>query len=196
MCYNQKSIKMNQVTKKRFIQGAVASAIFALSLPAMALKSDTQQPMTINSVKQSLDLEKNVTTFTDDVIIKQGSIDIRANKVVVTRPSSDSDKIIVEAFGSPVTFYQLQDDGKPIKGHASKARYEVDKQLVTLTGNAYLEQLDSNIQGDKITYLVPTQQMEAFSDKGKRVTTVLLPAQLQEKGPAAKNSSATTSKSK
>ncbi|SUC32850.1 Lipopolysaccharide export system protein lptA precursor [Providencia rettgeri] len=83
----------------------------------------------------------------------------------------------------------------PIKGHASKARYEVDKQLVTLTGNAYLEQLDSNIQGDKITYLVPTQQMEAFSDKGKRVTTVILPAQLQEKGPAAnKNSSASKSK--
>ncbi|TOL43946.1 lipopolysaccharide ABC transporter substrate-binding protein LptA, partial [Vibrio parahaemolyticus] len=67
---------MNQVTKKRFIQGAVASAMLALSLPAVALKSDTQQPMTINSVKQSLDLEKNVTTFTDDVIIKQGSIDI------------------------------------------------------------------------------------------------------------------------
>lgn len=49
---------MNQVTKKSFIQGAVASAILALSLPAMALKTDTQQPMTINSVKQSLDLEK------------------------------------------------------------------------------------------------------------------------------------------
>ena len=133
--------------------------------------------------------------FIHDVVIKQGSIDIRANKVVVTRPSSDSDKIVIEAFGTPVTFYQLQDDGKPIKGHASKARYEVDKQLVTLTGNAYLEQLDSNIQGDKITYLVPTQQMEAFSDKGKRVTTVILPAQLQEKGPAAnKNSSASKSK--
>ncbi len=83
--------------------------------------------------------------------------------MVVTRPSSDSD-IVIEAFGTPGYLYQLQDDGKPIKGHASKARYEVDKQLVTLTGNAYLEQLDSNIQGDKITYLVPTQQMEAFSD--------------------------------
>ena len=178
---------MNQVNKKRFIQGAVASTIFALSVPASALKTDTQQPMTINSVKQSLDLEKNVTTFTDDVVIKQGSIDIRANKVVVTRPSSNSDKITIEAFGNPVTFYQLQDDGKPIKGRASKARYEVDKELLTLTGNAYLEQLDSNIKGDKITYIVPTQQMEAFSDKGKRVTTVLLPSQLQEKGPAANN---------
>lgn len=112
---------------------------------------------------------------------------VHIRKVVVTRPSSNSDKITIEAFGNPVTFYQLQDDGKPIKGRASKARYEVDKELLTLTGNAYLEQLDSNIKGDKITYIVPTQQMEAFSDKGKRVTTVLLPSQLQEKGPAANN---------
>ena len=156
---------MNQVNKKRFIQGAVASAILALSVPAFALKTDTQQPMTINSVKQSLDLEKNVTTFTDDVVVKQGSIDIRANKVVVTRPSSNSDKITIEAFGTPVTFYQLQDDGKPIKGHALKARYEVDKELLTLTGDAYLEQLDSNIKGDKITYVVPTQQWKRLVTK-------------------------------
>lgn len=180
--------------KANILNTLIATAILAVSVPALALKEDTQQPVTVTSLKQALDLEKNITTFTDDVVIKQGSIDIRANKVVVTRPSSDSDKIVIEAFGTPVTFFQLQDDGKPIKGHASKARYEVDQQLVTLTGDAYLEQLDSNIKGDKITYVVPTQKMEAFSDKGKRVTTVLLPAQLQEKGPAAQGSS--TSKSK
>nr|WP_238149302.1 hypothetical protein [Arsenophonus endosymbiont of Aleurodicus floccissimus] len=61
------------------------------------------------------------------------------------------------------------------------------KNMVILTGNTYLEQLDSNIKGDKITYLVPTQQMEAFSDKGKRVTTILLPSQLQEKGSEVKS---------
>ncbi|MNT67542.1 Lipopolysaccharide export system protein LptA precursor [compost metagenome] len=60
-------------------------------------------------------------------------------------------------------------------------RYDVASQLVTLTGNAYLEQLDSNVKGDRITYLVQQQQMQAFSDKGKRVTTVLVPSQLQDK---------------
>lgn len=53
-----KSKRMNQVGKKCLIKGAIACAIFALSVPAMALKTDTQQPITINSVKQSLDLEK------------------------------------------------------------------------------------------------------------------------------------------
>lgn len=46
------------------------------------------------------------------------------------------------------------------------------------------EQLDSNITGDKITYLVKEQKMQAFSDKGKRVTTVLVPSQLQDKNKA------------
>lgn len=184
---------MNSGSKVRFIQGAIACAILALSGSAMALKSDTKQPIKIDSTTQSIDLEKNITIFSTDVIITQGSIDIRANKVVVTRPNGDNSKIIVEAFGNPVTFYQQQDNGKPIKGKGQQMRYEMDKELIILTGNAFLEQLDSSIKGDKITYLVPTQKMEAFSDKGKRVTTVLLPAQIQEKGP---NATPNASKSK
>ncbi|AOM42150.1 lipopolysaccharide ABC transporter substrate-binding protein LptA [Xenorhabdus hominickii] len=168
----------------------IASTLFAVSLPVLALKDDTKQPITVDSEKQSLDITGNIATFTDNVILKQGSIDIHADKVVVTRPEGDQKKMVIEAYGNPATFYQLQDDGKPIKGHSSKMQYEMGKELVTLTGNAYLEQLDSNIKGDKITYLVPTQQMEAFSDKGKRVTTVLLPAQLQEKSPSAHSTDA------
>ena len=90
------------------------------------------------------------------------------------------------------TFYQMQDNGKPVKGHASHMHYELAKDLVILTGNAYLEQLDSNIKGDKITYLVKEQKMQASSEKGKRVTTVLVPSQLQDKNngqaPAQKKS--------
>ena len=97
------------------------------------------------------------------------------------------DKTYIEAFGNPVTFYQMQDSGKPVKGHAQKVRYDVASQLVTLTGNAYLEQLDSNVKGDRITYLVQQQQMQAFSDKGKRVTTVLVPSQLQDKNGQKKS---------
>ncbi|MEG0279135.1 MAG: lipopolysaccharide ABC transporter substrate-binding protein LptA [Morganella sp. (in: enterobacteria)] len=171
--------------KANILNTLIATTILTVSIPAFALKEDTQKPVTVTSLKQSLDLEKNITTFTDGVAVKQGSIDIRADKVVVTRPDGDSNRMVIEAFGNPVTFYQMQDNGKPIKGRGNKMRYEMATELVTLTGNAYLEQLDSNITGDRITYVVPTQQMQAFSDKGKQVTTVLLPSQLQEKSPAA-----------
>lgn len=70
----------------------IISTLFSISVPVMALKDDTQQPIVVNSEKQSLNLEKNITTFTQNVVVKQGSIDIRADKVVVTRPGGDSKK--------------------------------------------------------------------------------------------------------
>lgn len=99
---------------------------------------------------------------------------------------------MIDGFGKPATFYQMQDSGKPVKGHASQLHYELQNDFVVLTGDAFLEQLDSNIKGDKITYLVKEQKMQAYSEKGKRVTTVLVPSQLQDKSanpaPAQKKS--------
>ncbi|KFC00350.1 LptA family LPS transport protein [Trabulsiella guamensis ATCC 49490] len=179
-------------TNKLSLKLVIASTLLAASLPALALTGDTDQPIHIESDQQSLDMQGNVVTFTGSVVVTQGSIKINADKVVVTRPGGEKGKEVIDGFGNPATFYQMQDSGKPVKGHASKMHYELQNDFVVLTGNAYLEQLDSNIKGDKITYLVKEQKMQAFSEKGKRVTTVLVPSQLQDKSnnqaPAQKKS--------
>ena len=179
-------------TNKLSLKLALAGSLLAASLPAMALTGDTDQPIHIESDQQSLDMQGNIVTFTGNVVVTQGTIKINADKVVVTRPADQKGKEVIDGYGSPATFYQMQDNGKPVKGHASKMHYELQNDFVVLTGNAYLEQLDSNIKGDKITYLVKEQKMQAFSDKGKRVTTVLVPSQIQDKSkgqaPAQKKS--------
>ncbi|MBK4715338.1 MULTISPECIES: lipopolysaccharide ABC transporter substrate-binding protein LptA [Tenebrionibacter/Tenebrionicola group] len=162
----------------------MAGMLLAASLPTMALTGDTDKPIHIESDQQALDMQGNIVTFTGNVIVTQGSIKINADKVVVTRPGGEQGKEVVEGYGKPATFYQMQDNGKPVKGHADKMRYELQNDYVVLTGNAWLEQLDSNIKGDRITYLVKEQKMQAFSEKGKRVTTVLVPSQLQNKNNA------------
>ena len=139
----------------------MVSSLLAVSVPAFALKDDTSQPIHIDSAQQALDMEGNTVTFTGNVVAKQGSIEIKADKVVVIRPQGQQGKEVIEAYGNPVTFFQLQENGKPVKGHSQKMRYELANDFVTLTGNAYLEQLDSNVKGDRITYLVQKQQMEA-----------------------------------
>ncbi|OSN01874.1 MULTISPECIES: lipopolysaccharide ABC transporter substrate-binding protein LptA [Lonsdalea] len=170
-----------QKINKALRHALIASSLFSASMPALALTGDTDQPIHIDSDQQSLDMQGNIVTFTGNVIVTQGSIKVQADKVVVTRPQGQQGREVIEGFGNPATFYQMQDNGKPVKGHSQKMRYELDKDNVILTGNAYLEQLDSNVKGDRITYLVKQQQMQAFSDKGKRVTTVLVPSQLQDK---------------
>ncbi|AXW86690.1 lipopolysaccharide ABC transporter substrate-binding protein LptA [Lonsdalea britannica] len=170
-----------QKINKALRHALIASSLFSASMPVLALTGDTDQPIHIDSDQQSLDMQGNVVTFTGNVIVTQGSIKVQADKVVVTRPQGQQGREVIEGFGNPATFYQMQDNGKPVKGHSQKMRYELDKDNVILTGDAYLEQLDSNVKGDRITYLVKQQQMQAFSDKGKRVTTVLVPSQLQDK---------------
>jgi len=179
-------------TNKLSLKLALAASLLAAGLPAMAVTGDTDQPIHIESDQQSLDMQGNIVTFTGNVVVTQGTIKINADKVVVTRPADQKGKEVIDGYGNPATFYQMQDNGKPVKGHASKMHYELQNDFVVLTGNAYLEQLDSNIKGDKITYLVKEQKMQAFSDKGKRVTTVLVPSQIQDKSksqaPAEKKS--------
>ncbi|MBN6058721.1 lipopolysaccharide transport periplasmic protein LptA [Aggregatibacter actinomycetemcomitans] len=156
-----------------------ASMLMLVSLSTFALKDDTNQPINIISDNQSLDMTSRVVIFTDNVVITQGSIVVKANKVIITRPEENSKKKdTVEAFGNPVTFHQVMDDGKPVDGKANKVFYDLGTEFLTLTGNAELKQLDSKINGNVITYDVKKQQLKANGSSGSRVTTVLIPVQL------------------
>ncbi|HHF6026787.1 TPA: lipopolysaccharide transport periplasmic protein LptA [Haemophilus influenzae] len=158
----------------------LATMVLASS-SAFALKDDVNQPINIVSDNQSLDMEKSVVTFTDNVVVTQGSIVIKANKVIITRPAEKSGKKeTVEAFGTPVTFHQQLDNGKPVDGKANKVHYDLGKEFLTLTNNAELKQLDSKINGSVITYDVKKQQLKANGNGKSRVTTVLIPSQLQQ----------------
>ncbi|MDG6895733.1 lipopolysaccharide transport periplasmic protein LptA [Volucribacter amazonae] len=159
----------------------LTASLLLASLSAWALKDDTNQPINIVSDNQSLDLEHNVVTFTDNVVITQGSIVIKAQKVVITRPQDSKQQETIDATGNPVTFHQTMDDGKPVDGKAQKVHYDLAKEFLTLTGNAELKQLDSKINGNVITYDVKKQQLNAVGSPNSRVRTVLLPAQLKNK---------------
>lgn len=157
----------------------LASALVFMSLSAFALKDDTNQPINIVSDNQSLDMNSRVVTFSDNVVITQGSIVVKADKVIITRPEENSkQKDKVEAFGNPVTFHQIMDDGKPVDGKANKVVYDLGTEFLTLTGEAELKQLDSKINGSVISYDVAKQQLKANADAGGRVKTVLIPSQL------------------
>lgn len=151
------------------------------SLPALALKGDTEQQLFINSTTQSLDMQTNTLTFTGSVVIKQGSINVTADRVVVKRQGENQGTETIEAYGNPVHFSQMQDNGKLVKGQSSQLHYDLPTEKLTLIGKASLQQLNSSVTSEKITYLVKEQKMEASSGTGSKVVTVLEPSQLRSK---------------
>ncbi|RZV20699.1 lipopolysaccharide transport periplasmic protein LptA [Vibrio alginolyticus] len=146
---------------------------------ALALKSDTQQPVYINSDTQQVDMKSNQVVFEGDVSLKQGSINIDADRVVVTRdPKTEAIKQI-QAFGKPAKFSQLMDDGKTLSGQATELDYRISTDELTMKGQAQLAQDNNTIKGSSIRYQIGKQKLVADSSKEERVTTILQPNQIE-----------------
>ncbi len=160
----------------------LVSLIFclALSTSVWALSTDAEQPIYIDSDSQSLDMISNKVTFLGDVVLKQGSINISAEKVIVIRNIDDESIDQIEAFGHPAVFTQLTDDGKTLHGEADNLLYHVRKDLLTMTQNATLSQDDSVIKGPLIKYLISKQKLIADGKKGERVSTILQPTKTKK----------------
>ncbi|MGB2078316.1 MAG: lipopolysaccharide transport periplasmic protein LptA [Vibrio sp.] len=157
------------------------SLILCLLAPtsAWALKSDTKQPVYIDSDTQQLDMQKNQVIFEGNVKLTQGTIKINANKVVVYRDGKTGEMTRVIGYGSPTDFQQKGDDGKMLKGKGNTLDYKVKEDTITITTNAELQQGKSIIKGSSIVYTIGTQNLKANSSEGKRVSTVLIPNELQ-----------------
>lgn len=166
----------------RFISTKSASLALAALLgcgAVQAKQSDYSEPVYVDAMTQTAELQDNRLTFDKDVIITQGSIKIRADKVVVVRTGEKGSEVMT-AYGKPATFFQVLDNGKPVNAHGDSIRYELKQRLVTITGNGQLKQEDSQISGDVIRYDIVSQKMMAEGNQqNSRVKTVFLPGQVE-----------------
>lgn len=163
---------------KLMFKSILVTMLLGSSFSAYALKGDTDQPINIDSGSQSLDMTNNIVTFSDNVVITQGSIKVTAANVKITR--QEGKKETIDATGSPVTFQQTLDNGKPVNGKGNSVHYDLNSEFLTLIGNAELKQQGSFIKAEKITYDVKKQQLKATSGGKSRVKTVLIPNELQD----------------
>ena len=172
---------MISINTKRLI---LAMTLLVVS-NAWALQSDQSQPIEIQADNGMLDQGRQVTVFSGNVVVKQGSIDIRAARIEVQRSAEGSQ--VMTATGSPVTFKQQLDDGKGwVNGQAQKVTYQSASGLITLMGNAKVQRGGDVVQGNHITYNTKTEIYTAAGNKAasgasRRVTVVLQPSSTQKK---------------
>ncbi|STZ76998.1 lipopolysaccharide transport periplasmic protein LptA [Bergeriella denitrificans] len=134
-----------------------AALAFALACaPAYALKSDSQQPIQIEADQGTLDQANQTTTFSGNVIIRQGTLNINAASVTVSR--NDKGEQTMQATGTPVRFSQTLDDNKGIvKGRGNRVDYASASGVAVLTGNARVERGGDVAEGSVITYNTRTE---------------------------------------
>ncbi|UOO82360.1 lipopolysaccharide transport periplasmic protein LptA [Uruburuella testudinis] len=167
---------------RKTLKTAFCAVLIAAAVPAAALESDRSKPIEIEADQGSLDQANQVTTFSGNVIIKQGTLNIRAGSVRVSRDNNGQQ--LMNANGSPVRFSQTLDGNKgTVAGQANQVEYSSATGVVKLTGNAKVQRGGDRAEGASIVYNTRTEVYTVSGSKaaggrsGKRVTVVIQPNQ-------------------
>ena len=70
--------------------GLMLGAWLLTSAPAWALETDQQQPLYLEADNAEMDEDKRLSLYSGNVIVRQGSLEIRADQVTMPRTNARS----------------------------------------------------------------------------------------------------------
>jgi lipopolysaccharide export system protein LptA len=157
-------------------------AAFLVLVPgaATALTSDRDQPISIEANTVDIDDRNDISTYSGDVQVKQGTMRLFADTVVLYGLREPSR---ITAEGSPVRFWQRPDDqNEDVRGEAMRLEYIIADDKLFLYEKAMIWQGENSFGSDRIEYDVNRELVRAGDreDRGKRVTVVIQPRKSDE----------------
>lgn len=144
----------------KIISGILLSLFLAFSSYSVyALKSDKEQPATIDADNIDMDFKTGKRTYSGNVFIKQGSMRLKANKVVVRmRDGAVSNAV---AYGKPAIFRQRPDGKKDdVIGKSKKMELDYPTNTIHMFGGATLTQGRDTTRGSAIHYNMTTDRLK------------------------------------
>ena len=158
-------------------------AILAFAVPglAWAKSSDRNQPIYLDSNKQEGVMDGNSTNvWTGNVTLKQGTLDIVAERAELTQRGGDPSKAVFT--GGPVKLRQQQDDGTWMDATANRIEYDMTSEIITLIGDYTVKSPRGSNSGQRMVYNTKTGNVQSGGD-GTRVKTVIQPKSAGAKKP-------------
>ena len=168
----------------------IASLALMTASNCYALKSDKEQPIEVTADHAERDAPMGLTTYTGHVEIKQGTLLIEADQVIIktyiSKKTSTEEIQEITTTGQPSHFQQqVKIEGDIVDATALTIIYRVADKKVDLIDKAVVKQQGRIITGDKISYDVSLQRVTANSkgttttetgtSKPGRVTVVIPP---------------------
>ena len=140
-----------------------------ISLPALAEKADRNKPIEIEADTVTSNDAKKVSVYTGNVVVTQGTLVIKADKIVVREDESGFQHS--SSYGNPTTFKQKR-DGKDeyIEGSAMRIEYDGRMDKVQLFTKAWVKRGQDIVHGDYIMYDAIAEYSEVIGGGPKSAT--------------------------
>ena len=159
---------------------SISGVILLLMLvcgPLMALESDRQQKIYIESHELEIDEAGGISEYRGEVSFTRGSVHLTADKVRIFEKEGTLQKLL--AWGQPVHLsQQLDGDRGETRAVANRMEYIAASDRLFLYGEAHLWQEGNEFSGDVIEYHLADEKVVARGDESQsgRVHIVIEPA--------------------
>jgi lipopolysaccharide export system protein LptA len=140
---------------------AIALVAFAARVPsASAEQADREKPIHYQADTGDVNVQTKVGTLLGNVILTQGTLTIRADKIVFRQNADNS--VSATAWGNPLTFREKRDQvDEYYEGVAQRAEYDGQKRFLELFDRALLRKGSDEIRSNYISYNAETEFFKA-----------------------------------
>ncbi len=148
-----------------------AAFVFAINAPAAvwAERADREKPVNLESDRVDLDDAKKEAVFEGNVTLTQGTLMIKADKIVVKQDADGFQYGI--AYGNPAHFRQKREGFDDfIEGFSERLEYDGKADKVQMFTNARIQRGRDEVRGDYISYNAITEFFQVIGG-GKTAAT-------------------------
>lgn len=141
-----------------------------------ALPEDREQPIHITADQALRDEKQGVTVYSGNVMLTQGTLKIRAEKLTIFHAGPDLDRVVAQ--GSPAYMEQQPDPEKGlVKARAGEITYYQAEDRIHLQHEAQIEREGNIVNSNSIDYFIDDERVQARSsgDSSERVHMVIPP---------------------
>ncbi|MEM7378588.1 MAG: lipopolysaccharide transport periplasmic protein LptA [Pseudomonadota bacterium] len=138
-----------------------------------ARESDAQQPIEVEADSTAFDNQLQRHTLEGDVQIRQGTMSVNAERIVLQL--ADGKLTEINAEGGPLSFSIEDDTGATVTAQSKQLLYKPDDARLSLLGSAVLFSDGRELSGDRIDYDIAKANVQALSGNDTRVRVVIDP---------------------
>jgi lipopolysaccharide export system protein LptA len=137
-----------------FRAAAVAVVFLVASSSASAERADRDQPVNIEADQVRVDDRNKIHVFEGAVVLTQGSLVIKGDKLVVTQDADGFQKGVTTTTGNRLATFRQKRDGTDtwIEGEAERIEYDGRTERARLFNRAHVKSGGDEVSGHYIEY--------------------------------------------
>jgi lipopolysaccharide export system protein LptA len=165
-------VSPRMVPAARLLRLAAIMAMAAglvISHPVRAERADRDKPVNLEADRVDLDDAKKEAVFVGAVTLTQGTLTIKADKIIVKQDAEGFQYGI--AYGNPAHFRQKREGfDEYIEGFSERLEYDGKADKMQMFTNARIQRGGDDVRGDYISYNAVTEFFQVIGG-GKSVAT-------------------------